>query len=64
MLNYNDVVYIDRDLFINGEDKARVLLTKCYLFKQGGIKVDLVVAREFLRIITDEELEALNLQFT
>jgi hypothetical protein len=57
-------VYIDRDLFINGEDKKSVLLTKCYLFKQGGIKVDLVIAREFLRIISEEELEALNLQFT
>lgn len=64
MLNYNDVVYIDRDLFINGEDMSSVLLTKCYLFKEGGIKVDLVVAREFLRIISVEELEALNLQFT
>lgn len=64
VLKYNDVVYIDKDLFINGEDKAIVLLTKCYLFKQGGIKVDLVIAREFLRIISEEELEALNLQFT
>jgi hypothetical protein len=61
MLRYNDVVYIDKDLFINGEDKASVLLTKCYLFKEGGVKVDLVIARQFLRVISPEELELLNL---
>ena len=38
------------------------MLTKCYLFKQGGVKVDLVIAKNLLRVIGNEELEALNMQ--
>lgn len=38
------------------------MLTKCYLFKMGGVKVDLVIARNLLRVIGDEELKALSMQ--
>ena len=38
------------------------MLTKCYLFKIGGVKVDLVIAKNLLRVIGDEELKALSMQ--
>ena len=60
VLKYNDVVFIDRDLFVN--ETEGMLLTKCYLFKEAGTKVDLVIARDLIRPITDEELEHLNTQ--
>ena len=58
VLKYNDVVFIDRDLF--GSETESMLLTKCYLFKEGGVKVDLVIARDLIRPISDEEVAHLN----
>jgi hypothetical protein len=59
LLACNEVVYIDRDLYAQGNNKP-VLLTKCYFFVEGGMKIDIVVARNLLRVIDSEEIASLQ----
>jgi hypothetical protein len=60
ILRCDDVVYIDRDLFVDGERESDMLLTKCFIYRDDGSKVDLVIARNLIQVIGTQDVAMLQ----
>ena len=48
LLEPNEVVFIERDLFVVDLAVRDLLLTKCYMYQQDGTRLDMVIARELI----------------